>query len=264
MAYPIAKRGLDMLLASFALVLLAPLLALVAACVWLEDPGAPVLFQQRRCGRDGRRFELLKFHTMVRDAEALKESLRARSVVGWPDFRLPNDPRVTRFGRFLRRTSFDELPQLVNVLRGEMSLVGPRPTSFDARHTRCSSEPFRASSGAPAWRENYRGADLTHRTAASQPRVGGFRRSTQQLHHPLSRSEPAQGLGVHRGRTQRPAVVREDRLGRAGRDERPGMGSAPPATRAAWVMNHPCGQRGTIRVEGEFTGEVTGCASRGL
>jgi lipopolysaccharide/colanic/teichoic acid biosynthesis glycosyltransferase len=98
----------------------------------LEDPGAPALFRQRRCGYGGRTFELLKFRTMVRDAEALKEQLRAQSLVPWPDFRMRDDPRVTRVGRILRRTSLDELPQLINVLRGEMALVGPRPTSFPA------------------------------------------------------------------------------------------------------------------------------------
>jgi lipopolysaccharide/colanic/teichoic acid biosynthesis glycosyltransferase len=132
MAYAVAKAGLDALLAACALLLLAPLLAVVALSVWLDDPGAPVLFRQRRCGLGGRPFELLKFRTMVREADALKEALRERSVVAWPDFRLPNDPRVTAVGRFLRRSSLDELPQLVNVVRGEMSLVGPRPTSFDA------------------------------------------------------------------------------------------------------------------------------------
>jgi lipopolysaccharide/colanic/teichoic acid biosynthesis glycosyltransferase len=132
MKYAIAKAVLDVLLAACILLVLAPLLALIALGVWLEDPRAPVLFRQRRCGLGGSPFELLKFRTMVRDADALKESLRERSVVAWPDFRLPNDPRVTRLGRFLRRSSLDELPQLVNVLRGEMSLVGPRPTSFDA------------------------------------------------------------------------------------------------------------------------------------
>ena len=132
MTYAIEKAALDMLLAALALLVLAPVLVVIALAVWLEDPHAPVFFRQRRCGRGARPFELLKFRTMVRDAEALKESLRERSVVAWPDFRLPNDPRVTRLGRFLRRSSLDELPQLVNVLRGEMSLVGPRPTSFDA------------------------------------------------------------------------------------------------------------------------------------
>jgi lipopolysaccharide/colanic/teichoic acid biosynthesis glycosyltransferase len=132
MMYPIAKACLDVVLAALALVVLAPVIAIIALAIWAQDPGAPVLFHQRRCGLGGRPFELLKFRTMVRDAEALKESLREQSVVAWPDFRLPNDPRVTRLGRFLRRSSLDELPQLVNVLRGDMSLVGPRPTSFDA------------------------------------------------------------------------------------------------------------------------------------
>ena len=131
MAYRIAKRLLDLLLSASALVLLTPALAIISLAVWLEDPGAPVLFRQRRCGHGGRPFELLKFRTMVRGAEALKDSLRSLSEVPWPDFRVANDPRVTRLGRFLRRSSLDELPQLVNVLRGEMSLVGPRPTSFD-------------------------------------------------------------------------------------------------------------------------------------
>jgi lipopolysaccharide/colanic/teichoic acid biosynthesis glycosyltransferase len=132
MTYAIAKAGLDVLLAALALVVLAPLLAIIALAIWAADPGGPVLFRQRRCGRGARPFELLKFRTMVRDAEALKEALREQSVVAWPDFRLPNDPRVTRLGRFLRRSSLDELPQLINVLRGDMSLVGPRPTSFEA------------------------------------------------------------------------------------------------------------------------------------
>ena len=129
-AYYLAKRALDVLLSAAALIVLSPLLALIALSVWIDDPGAPILFRQRRCGHGGRSFELLKFRTMVKHAEALKESLRGRSEVDWPDFRVSNDPRVTRLGRFLRRSSLDELPQLVNVLRGEMTLVGPRPTSF--------------------------------------------------------------------------------------------------------------------------------------
>jgi lipopolysaccharide/colanic/teichoic acid biosynthesis glycosyltransferase len=128
--YPVAKRILDVLLSACALLVLSPALALISIWIWLGDPGAPVLYRQRRCGHGGRSFELLKFRTMVRDADRLKESLRGRSEVAWPDFRLSNDPRVTWLGRFLRRSSLDELPQLVNVLRGEMTLVGPRPTSF--------------------------------------------------------------------------------------------------------------------------------------
>ena len=125
-----AKRAVDIALAAAALVVLAPLLLVIAVLIRLEDRTAPVLFRQRRCGYAGREFELLKFRTMVRDADRQKEQLRSRSTVPWPDFRLPDDPRVTPLGRILRKTSADELPQLINVLRGEMSLVGPRPTSF--------------------------------------------------------------------------------------------------------------------------------------
>ncbi|MEA2482282.1 MAG: hypothetical protein QOC55_229 [Thermoleophilaceae bacterium] len=128
--YRVTKRVLDIVLAAAALVALTPVLLLIAVAVWLEDPGAPVLFRQLRCGYGGRCFKLVKFRTMIRDADALKESLRERSAASWPDFRLPDDPRVTRVGRVLRVTSLDELPQFVNVLRGDMSLVGPRPTSF--------------------------------------------------------------------------------------------------------------------------------------
>ena len=129
--YRVAKRALDVGLASAALVVLSPLLAVIALLVWLSDPRAPVVFRQRRCGLGGQGFGMLKFRTMVRNADELKEQLRDQSLVPWPDFRLEHDPRVTRIGRFLRKTSLDELPQLVNVVRGDMSLVGPRPTSFD-------------------------------------------------------------------------------------------------------------------------------------
>jgi lipopolysaccharide/colanic/teichoic acid biosynthesis glycosyltransferase len=129
--YAIVKRVTDIVISAAALVLLAPLLAFVALAVKLESPAAPVLFRQERSGRQGRRFRIAKFRTMVPNADQLKDSLRARSSVSWPDFRLANDPRVTPLGRVLRKTSIDELPQLWSVLRGEMSLVGPRPTSFD-------------------------------------------------------------------------------------------------------------------------------------
>ena len=126
------KRLLDVCVSAAALLALSPLLAILAALVKLEQPHAPVLFRQLRAGRGGRAFTMLKFRTMVPEAEELKAALRARSEVAWPDFRLHDDPRVTRVGRLLRRTSLDELPQFINVLRGEMSLVGPRPTSFAA------------------------------------------------------------------------------------------------------------------------------------
>jgi lipopolysaccharide/colanic/teichoic acid biosynthesis glycosyltransferase len=130
--YWLAKRALDILFSAMALIALAPVLLLVTLGIWLQDPRAPVFFRQERTGLAGRRFRLLKFRTMVKDADRIKEELRHLSLVPWPDFRLEQDPRVTRLGRFLRKTSLDELPQLLNVIKGDMSLVGPRPTSFAA------------------------------------------------------------------------------------------------------------------------------------
>jgi lipopolysaccharide/colanic/teichoic acid biosynthesis glycosyltransferase len=129
-AYRAMKRMIDIVGSLFALIVLSPVMLAVAVATWLQDPRAPVLFRQDRTGRGGRPFALLKFRTMVRNADELKEQYRHLSLVAWPDFRLTEDPRVTRLGRFLRKTSLDELPQLINVLQGEMSLVGPRPTSF--------------------------------------------------------------------------------------------------------------------------------------
>lgn len=131
-SYALVKRVLDVVISVTALTLLAPLLLVVALAVKLECRDAPILFRQTRSGRLGRRFQMLKFRTMTPNANELKESLRERSAVAWPDFRLENDPRVTPLGRRLRKTSIDELPQLWSVLRGDMSLVGPRPTSFDS------------------------------------------------------------------------------------------------------------------------------------
>jgi lipopolysaccharide/colanic/teichoic acid biosynthesis glycosyltransferase len=128
--YPLSKRTIDLAGATLGLLVLAIPLAVIAVLVKLSDPSAPVVFRQRRCGEAGRLFDLFKFRTMVANAEELKEALRERSEVPWPDFRLADDPRVTRLGRFLRKSSLDELPQLFNVLRGDMALVGPRPTSF--------------------------------------------------------------------------------------------------------------------------------------
>ena len=132
LSYRATKRALDLTGSLLAMILLSPALAIIAVAIWWEDPRAPILFRQRRCGLHGEPFELLKFRTMVRNADELKEQLRCQSVVPWPDFRLVNDPRVTRIGRLLRKTSLDELPQFFNVFTGQMTLVGPRPTSFAA------------------------------------------------------------------------------------------------------------------------------------
>ena len=124
-----AKRALDLLGAAVGLVVIAPFALVIAATVKLDSPG-PVLFRQRRIGRDGRRFGVIKFRTMVVDAEGRRPALLAHSRdPGW--LHLDHDPRVTRIGRLLRRSSLDELPQLWNVLRGDMSLVGPRPLIED-------------------------------------------------------------------------------------------------------------------------------------
>jgi exopolysaccharide biosynthesis polyprenyl glycosylphosphotransferase len=120
------KRLVDLVGATVGLVLLAPVLALGAVAVKLSSPG-PVLYTQDRYGLYRRRFRLYKLRTMVDGADALQESLEALNEASGPVFKIKADPRITRVGRVLRRTSIDEIPQLVNVLRGDMSLVGPRP-----------------------------------------------------------------------------------------------------------------------------------------
>jgi lipopolysaccharide/colanic/teichoic acid biosynthesis glycosyltransferase len=125
------KRCLDLALALAATPVVVPVLAACAIAVRLDSPG-PVVFSQQRTGQHGRRFELYKFRTMVVNAEELKSSLQHLNVLEPPDFKIPDDPRITRVGKFLRATSLDELPQFWNVVRGDMSFVGPRPTSFDA------------------------------------------------------------------------------------------------------------------------------------
>ena len=124
------KRGLDFAAAVVALVILAPALALIAILIKLSSTG-PVLYSALRAGRKGKSFLCYKFRTMVRNADALKDGLRERNQRRGPFFKITNDPRITRVGRLLRRYSLDELPQLLNVLKGEMSWVGPRPHPLD-------------------------------------------------------------------------------------------------------------------------------------
>lgn len=128
------KRAFDVAATSIGLLAVAPLIGAVAAAIRLESRG-PVFFRQVRVGRDGRPFRIFKFRSMVVGADAQKDALRELNEVGDGMFKISEDPRVTRVGKLLRRTSLDELPQLFNVLRGEMSLVGPRPlvTDEDAR-----------------------------------------------------------------------------------------------------------------------------------
>jgi exopolysaccharide biosynthesis polyprenyl glycosylphosphotransferase len=126
-AAPLAgKRIFDVVVSGLALLVLAPLVAGIAIAIKLETPG-PVLFRQRRIGQNGREFWLYKFRSMVADAEAQRAALAEHNEMDGPVFKMTDDPRVTRVGRWLRKTSLDEVPQFWNVLRGEMSVVGPRP-----------------------------------------------------------------------------------------------------------------------------------------
>jgi exopolysaccharide biosynthesis polyprenyl glycosylphosphotransferase len=124
------KRVVDTVSAAATLAFAAPLLSIIALVIKLESPG-PVLYRAERAGLKGRRFRCYKFRTMDANADKLKELLRARNERQGPFFKMVDDPRITRVGRFLRRYSLDELPQLWNVIRGEMSLVGPRPHPLD-------------------------------------------------------------------------------------------------------------------------------------
>lgn len=121
------KRSIDILVSIVAIIVLFPFFLIVAACIIVED-GYPVVFSQRRVGLDGREFKMFKFRTMCRNAETMRLELEDRNESGdGVMFKMRNDPRVLRIGRVLRRFSIDELPQLVNVLKGDLSIVGPRP-----------------------------------------------------------------------------------------------------------------------------------------
>jgi exopolysaccharide biosynthesis polyprenyl glycosylphosphotransferase len=136
------KRVFDIVVAGIVLVVTSPLFVLAGLAILL-DSGLPVFFRQTRGGERGRPFRMLKFRTMVRDAEARLADLVPFDELAHPMFKLKADPRVTRVGRVLRRTSIDELPQLVNVLRGEMSIVGPRPEQLDLVERYAPEHQFR-------------------------------------------------------------------------------------------------------------------------
>ena len=127
--YQVTKRLFDIAICLIAAPIAIPLLFFIALAVRLDSPGK-VVFVQYRTGKHGNRFKIYKFRTMVENAEELKEQYLYLNELTWPDFKITNDPRVTKVGKFLRRSSLDELPQLWNIFIGEMSFVGPRPTSF--------------------------------------------------------------------------------------------------------------------------------------
>ncbi|HEX2986192.1 MAG TPA: sugar transferase [Caproiciproducens sp.] len=124
--YSFLKRLFDVLLSFFAIIVLLPLFLLLAVAIKLDSKG-PVIYSQMRAGKSGKPFKLYKFRSMCIDAEEKLEQLKDQNEKNGPIFKIANDPRVTRVGRFIRKVSIDELPQLINILKGEMSIVGPRP-----------------------------------------------------------------------------------------------------------------------------------------
>lgn len=126
-AYLFIKRTIDIILSLIGIILLLPVLLLIAILIKLEDKKGSIIFRQERVGIHGKPFYMYKFRSMVSNAEELLKDLIEQNEASGPLFKMKEDPRVTRIGRFLRKTSLDELPQLINVIKGEMSLVGPRP-----------------------------------------------------------------------------------------------------------------------------------------
>ena len=125
--YKFCKRGIDVIVAGVGLILLSPIITIVACAIKLTSKG-PIFFLQKRVGKNGELFNMYKFRSMVVNAEELKEKLKHKNEMSGPMFKMKDDPRVTKVGKFIRKTSLDELPQLWNVLKGDMSLVGPRPS----------------------------------------------------------------------------------------------------------------------------------------
>lgn len=125
--YKFFKRVIDIVCSLSGLLLLSPVLIIVSILIKLESDG-PIIFSQDRIGYKGKEFKMYKFRSMVVNAEELKKRLSEQNEMSGPMFKMKNDPRVTKVGKFIRKTSIDELPQLINILKGEMSLVGPRPS----------------------------------------------------------------------------------------------------------------------------------------
>lgn len=125
--YRFLRRGQDIVLSLLALAVLAIPMLIVALIIWIDSPGASPIFTQKRVGRDGKTFDFLKLRSMVPHAEKMLDSLLEQNEMDGPVFKIKEDPRITRVGKFIRKTSIDELPQLINILLGHMSIVGPRP-----------------------------------------------------------------------------------------------------------------------------------------
>ncbi|WP_302652639.1 sugar transferase [uncultured Clostridium sp.] len=125
--YEVIKRIIDIVASFIGIILLSPLILIVSILIKLESKGE-VIFKQKRVGLNGKEFYMYKFRSMVINAEELKEQLESQNEMSGPMFKIKDDPRITKVGKFIRKTSIDELPQLINVIKGDMSLVGPRPS----------------------------------------------------------------------------------------------------------------------------------------
>jgi lipopolysaccharide/colanic/teichoic acid biosynthesis glycosyltransferase len=125
--YWILRRGQDIFFSALALLVLWPLMLILALIIWIDDPHGSPVFSQLRCGRDGKLFKMYKFRSMYVDAEQRLEEILKDNEMDGPAFKMKDDPRITRVGHVIRKISLDELPQLINVLKGDMSIVGPRP-----------------------------------------------------------------------------------------------------------------------------------------
>ena len=125
--YEVIKRIIDIVASFIGIILLSPLILIVSILIKLESKGE-VIFKQKRVGLNGKEFYMYKFRSMVINAEELKEKLESQNEMSGPMFKINDDPRITKVGKFIRKTSIDELPQLINVIKGDMSLVGPRPS----------------------------------------------------------------------------------------------------------------------------------------
>lgn len=126
--YWVVKRFFDIILSSVAILVLSPVFLIVALAIYIDDPKGSPFFVQTRVGRHGKKFKFYKFRSMVSNAEELLDQLKEKNEKDGPVFKMKDDPRITRIGKFIRKTSIDELPQLFNILKGDMSIVGPRPS----------------------------------------------------------------------------------------------------------------------------------------
>ncbi|KAA0958665.1 sugar transferase [Planococcus kocurii] len=157
--YLYTKRFLDIAGSLVGLIMLMPLFLLIGLLIKMEDPRGPVFFKQKRVGKHGETFDMYKFRSMVCNAEDLKASLQQQNEASGPVFKIKSDPRITKIGKFIRKTSIDELPQLVNVLNGDMTVVGPRPALPDevAQYTNYEKQRISVTPGLTCfWQVNGR------------------------------------------------------------------------------------------------------------